>query len=47
MTRCRTSPLGGHTDLFQYFDAFEKIERLDCEVVPSHDFEVLERDSSG
>jgi N-acyl homoserine lactone hydrolase len=40
-------PSGVHTDLFQYFDSFKKIEGLDCEVIPSHDSAVLERGPFG
>jgi len=36
-------PSGSHTDLFEYYKSFEKIERLDCEVIPSHDLAVIER----
>ena len=40
-------PSGVHTDLFQYFDSFRRIEELDCEVIPSHDGAVLERGPFG
>jgi N-acyl homoserine lactone hydrolase len=40
-------PSGIHTDLFQYFDSFRKIEHLGCEVIPSHDAAVLERGPFG
>jgi N-acyl homoserine lactone hydrolase len=36
-------PAGLYTDLIAYEASFQMIEHLDCEVIPSHDFEVLER----
>jgi hypothetical protein len=36
-------PSGVHTNLFEYYDSFAKIEKLGCEVVPSHDLAVVER----
>lgn len=40
-------PSGVHTDLFQYFDSFRRIEQLGAEVVPSHDEDVLRRGPFG
>ncbi|MBV6760335.1 N-acyl homoserine lactonase family protein [Rhodococcus opacus] len=36
-------PVGLFTDLVAYQESLLKIESLDCEVIPSHDFRVLER----
>jgi N-acyl homoserine lactone hydrolase len=36
-------PAGLYTDLIEYEASFRKIEGLDCEVIPSHDIQVLER----
>jgi glyoxylase-like metal-dependent hydrolase (beta-lactamase superfamily II) len=36
-------PSGLYTNLHEYDASFTKIESLDCEVIPSHDAEVLER----
>lgn len=36
-------PVGLFTDLVAYDESLRKIEALDCEVIPSHDFRVLER----
>jgi N-acyl homoserine lactone hydrolase len=35
-------PSGSHTDLFEYYSSFDKIEKLGCEVIPSHDPAVVE-----
>ncbi|MCI2417877.1 N-acyl homoserine lactonase family protein [Saccharopolyspora sp. K220] len=40
-------PSGVHTDLFQYFDSFKRVEGLGCEIVPSHDAEVLKQGPFG
>jgi N-acyl homoserine lactone hydrolase len=36
-------PSGSFTDLAAYMDSFRRIERLGCEVVPSHDMAVLDK----
>lgn len=36
-------PVGLYTDLVAYDESLRKIEKLDCEVIPSHDFKVVER----
>ena len=36
-------PVGLFTDLVAYEESLSKIERLECEVIPSHDFRVIER----
>jgi N-acyl homoserine lactone hydrolase len=36
-------PSGSFTNLHHYMDSFAKIERLGCEVVPSHDLAVVEK----
>ena len=36
-------PAGLYTDLIQHEASFHKIEGLDCEVIPSHDVQVLPR----
>ncbi|MGK2239689.1 MAG: N-acyl homoserine lactone hydrolase [Rhodococcus sp. (in: high G+C Gram-positive bacteria)] len=36
-------PVGLFTDLVAYDESLRKIEKLDCEVIPSHDFRVVER----
>lgn len=36
-------PAGLYTDLIQYEASFSKIEGLGCEVIPSHDVQVLRR----
>jgi N-acyl homoserine lactone hydrolase len=36
-------PVGLYTDLEAYEQSVRKIESLDCEVIPSHDFRVLDR----
>jgi N-acyl homoserine lactone hydrolase len=38
-------PSGQFTSLIEYDQSFRKIESLDCEVIPSHDPQVLERSS--
>jgi len=35
-------PTGGLTSMYDFMDSFEKIERLDCQVIPSHDPRVLD-----
>lgn len=37
----RHIPADGFTNLHHYMDSFEKIEDLDCVVIPSHDADVL------
>jgi len=39
----RHVPVGLYTDLVAYEASLAKIERLECEVIPSHDFRVLDR----
>lgn len=36
-------PVGLFTDLVEYEQSLRRIEELDCEVIPSHDFRVVER----
>lgn len=36
-------PVGLFTDLIAYDESLRKIETLDCQVIPSHDFKVLDR----
>lgn len=36
-------PSGSFTNLHDYMDSFTKIERLGCVVLPSHDFQVVEK----
>ena len=36
-------PVGLYTDLVAYDESLRKIETLDCRVIPSHDFRVLDR----
>lgn len=36
-------PAGMYTDLISYEESFKKIEAFDCEVIPSHDPQVIER----
>jgi glyoxylase-like metal-dependent hydrolase (beta-lactamase superfamily II) len=36
-------PVGLYTDLVAYDESLRKIETLDCQIIPSHDFRVLER----
>jgi N-acyl homoserine lactone hydrolase len=36
-------PVGLYTDLVAYDESLRKIESLDCQVIPSHDFRVLDR----
>ena len=36
-------PVGLFTDLVAYDESLRKIEGLDCQVIPSHDFQVLDR----
>jgi N-acyl homoserine lactone hydrolase len=36
-------PVGLYTDLIAYERSFAKIDQLGCEVIPSHDFEVINR----
>lgn len=40
-------PSGVHTDLFQYFASFQKVEELGATIIPSHDGEVLSRGPFG
>jgi N-acyl homoserine lactone hydrolase len=37
-------PAGLYTDLVEYESSFRKIENLRCEVIPSHDAEVVARE---
>lgn len=36
-------PSGSFTDLAAYMDSFHRIEQMGCEVIPSHDMEVLDK----
>lgn len=36
-------PSGVYDNIYDYFNSFELIDTLECEVVPSHDIEVLNR----
>jgi glyoxylase-like metal-dependent hydrolase (beta-lactamase superfamily II) len=36
-------PVGLYTDLVAYENSIKRIESFDCEVIPSHDFRVIER----
>jgi len=40
-------PSSIHTNLFEYYDSFAKIEDLGCTVIPSHDLGVLETETFG
>jgi len=40
-------PVGLYTDLIAYDQSLRKIEALDCQVIPSHDFQVLARQPFG
>lgn len=40
-------PVGLYTDLVAYDESLRKIETFDCQVIPSHDFRVLDRQPFG
>jgi glyoxylase-like metal-dependent hydrolase (beta-lactamase superfamily II) len=40
-------PVGLYTDLVAYDESLRKIETLDCQVIPSHDFRVLDKQPFG